>query len=67
MARQVEVEVIAMEAVCVGAEDGRERSAGTPVDRTQKSTLGNVAVPTCKHGHLPTIRQLEGCDVKGIG
>lgn len=67
MARQVEVEVIAVEAVSVGAEYGGKRPAGASMDSPQKRTLGYVAVPTRKHGDLSSIRQSEGRDVKGIG
>ena len=67
MAREVEVEVITVEAVGFGAEDRCERPAGPTVNRAKKRTLGNVAIPTREHGYLSTIRQLEGRNVKGIG
>jgi hypothetical protein len=67
VAREVEVKVITVEAVRIGPQDGRKRPAGATVYRAKKRTLGNVAIPTREHGNLPTIRQPEGGNVKGIG
>ena len=67
MTREVQVEVIAVEAVGVGAENRCERPAGPPVNRAKKRTLGNVAIPTREHGYLTSIRQPERRNVKGIG
>lgn len=67
MAREIEVEVITVVMVGVRSEHRGERLAGAPVYRPQKRTLGGIAIPTREHGNLPSIRQPEGRDVKGVG
>ena len=67
MACEIEVEMIAVEAVSVRAQYRCKRPAGSPVYRAKKRTLGNVAIPTREHGYLTSIRQPEGRNVKGVG
>jgi hypothetical protein len=54
------MEMIPVESIGVGAEDGGEGPAGALMDRPQECPLGYVAVPTGPDGYLPPIGQPEG-------
>lgn len=57
---QIEMEMIPVESIGVGAEDGRERPAGALVDRAQESPLRHIAVPTGPDRYLSPVGQPEG-------
>jgi hypothetical protein len=67
VARQIEMQMVALVAIVRRTEHGREGVAGPSVHGAQEGAFGNGTPPARSDGNHPPIGRGESRDVDGVG